>query len=404
VTDDEAGRADAPLIFLIAGEPSGDQLGARLMAALKAETGGRVRFAGVGGELMAAQGLDSLFPLSELAVMGFADVIPRIPKILGRVRDCAEAVLAARPAALVTIDSPAFTLRVARRLKGQGIPLIHYVAPSVWAWKPWRAPGIARTLDHLLALLPFEPPYFERHGLAVTVVGHPAVEAAAAARDPAAFRQRHGIPQTAPLICVLPGSRRGEVERMEPIFAAALGLLKERFPELQAVVPTVPTVADLVEAAAAKWPVPALVLREPAAKYQAFAASRLALATSGTVAVELAVAGLPAVIGYRVGPLSAVVARALLRIKYASLINLLLDRPVQPELIQENCTPERFAREAERLLTSSEARAAQIAGTREATALLGLGGPAPSVKAARAILQIIGAPETAPPTRSKELS
>lgn len=381
----------APLIFLIAGEPSGDQLGARLMAALKAETEGRVRFAGVGGAQMAGEGLSSLFPLDELAVMGFFDVIPRIPLILRRIRETVAAVEAARPAALVTIDAPGFTLRVSKRLAGKGIPLVHYVAPSVWAWKPWRARKIARYLDHLLVLLPFEPPYFERHGLATTVVGHPVVEAAQVETDPAAFRARHGIPADAPVICVLPGSRRGEIRHHEPVFAGALALLKERFPDLHAVVPTVLTVADLVTEAAARWAVPAAVLHEPAEKYQAYAVADLAMATSGTVAVELAVAGVPALIAYRVGPVTAMIGRAMLRIKYASLVNLVLDREVQPELLQEDCTAESFAAAAERLLTDPAARAAQIAGGQEAAVEFGLGDTPPSRKAARAILSVIAA-------------
>ena len=361
------------------------------MAALKAETEGRVRFAGVGGAQMAGEGLTSLFPLNELAVMGFFDVIPRVPLILRRIRETVAAVEAARPAVLVTIDAPGFTLRVSKRLAGKGIPLVHYVAPSVWAWKPWRARKIARYLDHLLALLPFEPPYFERHGLATTAVGHPVVEAAQVETDPAAFRARHGIPAEAPVICVLPGSRRGEIRHHEPVFAGALALLKERFPDLHAVVPTVPTVADLVTEAAARWAVPAAVLREPAEKYQAYAVADLAMATSGTVAVELAVAGVPALIAYRVGPVTAMIGRAMLRIKYASLVNLVLDREVQPELLQEDCTAESFAAAAERLLTDPAARAAQIAGGQEAAVEFGLGGTPPSRKAARAILSVIAA-------------
>ena len=235
-----AGEAaeEAPLVFLVAGEPSGDQLGARLMAALREESGGQLRFAGVGGERMAEAGLESLFPIHELAVMGIIEVIPKIPLVLRRVRETAAAARAARPAALVTIDAPSFTLEVSERLKGEGFPRIHYVAPSVWAWKPWRAKSMAGYLDHLLALLPFEPPYFERHGLATTVVGHPAVEAANERRlDPAAFRRRHGLPEAATAVCVLPGSRMGEVRRHEPVMAGALALLKKRLPDLHALAP-----------------------------------------------------------------------------------------------------------------------------------------------------------------------
>ena len=388
--------AQGPLIFLVAGEPSGDQLGARLMAALRGETGGKVRFAGVGGPRMAEQGLESLFPIDELAVMGLIEVIPKIPLVWRRIRQTAAAARVARPAALVTIDAPSFTLEVSQRLKGEGFPLVHYVAPSVWAWKAWRAERMARYLDHLLALLPFEPPYFERHGLATTVVGHPAVEAPARTPDPAAFRRRLGIADDATLVSVLPGSRRGEVRRHEPVMAGALALLKARFPKLHVLAPTVPTVAAEIEARAKAWPVPSSVLRESGDKFEAFAASQAAMATSGTIAVELAMAELPATILYRVGPVTAVLGRALLKIKFASLINLLLDRAVQIELLQEDCTAERVAETVAALVADEERRAAYVAGCREATAMMGRGGEAPSRRAARAILSLIGGgPESA---------
>jgi lipid-A-disaccharide synthase len=376
----------APLIFLVAGEPSGDLLGARLMAALKAETGGRVRFAGVGGERMAAEGLASLFPIRELAVMGAVEVLPHAFNIYRRIRQTVAAAAAARPAALVTIDSPSFTLEVSQRLKGRGFPLIHYVAPSVWAWKAWRAKHIARFLDHLLALLPFEPPLFEVHGLATTFVGHPAIEMGQVAVDPAGFRARHGIAPEAPLLTVLPGSRRGEVARLAPVFGATLGLLAQRHAGLRAVVPTVETVAERVEAAARDWPVPTLVLRDQAEKYHAFAASDAALAASGTVAVELAVAGLPAVIGYRFNWLSAALARRLVKTKYVSLVNVVLDRPLQAELLLDECTPKRLAEAIDVLLDDPAARETHLAGCREAVARLSAGDGTPSRRAARVIL------------------
>ena len=384
------GETDGPLIFLVAGEPSGDQLGARLMAALKEETGGKVRFAGVGGSQMTRQGLTSLFPIEDLAVMGIFEVLPLVIKVYRRVRHAVAAVERLRPDAVVTIDSPSFTLEISQRLKGRVAPLIHYVAPSVWAWKAWRAKHIAKFLDHLLALLPFEPPYFERHGLATTVVGHPAVEADAVTADPVAFRARHGLPPEAPLVCVLPGSRKGEVKRHEPVMAEALAILKQRFPDLRAVVPTVPTVAAEVAARAAAWPVPALVLEDPAEKYQAFAAAEAAMATSGTVAVELAVAGVPVAILYRVGPMTAIVGRALLEIKYASIVNLLLDRPVQPELLQERCTPTLVAETVAGLIEDPDLRAAYRADCDAAAVLLGRGEEVPSLRAARRILELIG--------------
>jgi len=383
------GHAEDPLVFLVAGEPSGDRLGARLMAALKRETGGRVRFAGVGGPEMAAEGLQSLIPISGLAVMGLIEVLPHIPRIWRSIRAVVDQARALRPDVVVTIDSPVFTLEISRRLAGHGIPLVHYVAPSVWAWKPGRARRMARYLDHLLALLPFEPPYFERHGLATTFVGHPAIEESPAAENAAAFRRGHGIAPGAPLICALPGSRRGEVRRLAPVFGAALGDLRGCFPGLSVVVPTVSTVADAVAREVRDWPVPAIVLPRAADKTAAFAAADVALAASGTVAVELAAAGLPAVIAYRLAPLSAFLARRLIKLRHVSLPSILLGREVQPEYLQERCTAGNLAAALERLLADPAARAAQIKGAGAAVALLDPGGAAPSGCAARRVLSLI---------------
>jgi lipid-A-disaccharide synthase len=378
----------APLIYLVAGEPSGDQLGAHLMAALREESGGAVRFAGVGGERMVSQGLDTLFPLAEVAVFGLAEAIPHIARIRRRIMETIGAIKACRPAVLVTIDSPSFTLEISKRLADQGIPRVHLVAPQVWAWKPWRARQIARYLDHLLALLPFEPPVVERHGLATTFIGHPVIEASGMATDPAGFRARHGIPSDAPVLCLLPGSRRGEVRRLLPVFARTIALLRERRPDLWVVAPTVANVAIKVVRKTQRWPIPVLVLPETAEKYQAFAAADVALAASGTVALELAVAELPAVIAYKVNPVSAVLARLMLKVKFVSLVNLVSGRPVQPEYLQHRCTPERLARALERLLSDGEARADQIAGYREVTGQLKSGEIPPSRQAAQKILAL----------------
>lgn len=399
---DQGGAAPGP-IFLVAGEPSGDQLGGRLMAALQRQAGGRLRFLGVGGERMAEQGLESLFPMRELSVMGLTEVLPHLRRLFSRMAETEAAARAAGPSVFVSIDSPAFSLRVARRLArgraddpGGAVPLVHYVAPSVWAWKPWRARRIARYLDHLLCLLPFEPPFFERHGLPTTFVGHPAIEALADAGEAAdgrgagtAFRARHGLPADAPLLCVLPGSRMGEVTRLLPLFGASLARLARAFPTLRVVVPTVPGVAEAVRAGTADWPLPSLVVEGAAEKYGAFAASRAALAASGTVAVELAVAGVPTVVGYRVSPLSAAIARRMIRVRYVSIPNLVLDRPLLPEFIQEACTPDTLAAAVGDLLAEGPAREAQLAGLREAVSLLGgAGAGTPSEQAARIVLAI----------------
>jgi lipid-A-disaccharide synthase len=382
------GRPD-PLIFLVAGEPSGDALGAGLMAALKENTAGRIRFAGVGGNGMAGQGLESLFPMAELSVMGAAEVIPRLPAILGRIRETARKAAALAPAAVVTIDSPDFSFRVGRRLAGRGIPLIHYVAPTVWAWRAGRAKRIARFLDHLLALLPFEPPYFEREGLPCTFVGHPVVESGADRGDGPAFRRRHGIAEGAPLLAVLPGSRAGEVERLLPAFGSATARLARERAGLGAVVATVPAVAEAVRSAVRRWPFSAAVVEEEREKYDAFAAADAALAASGTVALELAMAGTPAVIGYRMNPLTSWLAMRLVRVRFASIVNLVLEREAVPEFLLHRCTPDNLAEAVGRLLDDHAARDAQRAAAGEALRRLGRGGPGPSERAARVVLETI---------------
>lgn len=390
MTAPPATDTDAPLLFLIAGEPSGDQLGARLMAALSDETKGRIRFAGVGGDAMEAHGLKSLVPIESLSVMGLIEVLPHIPRILRSIREVAAAAKAARPAAVVTIDSPTFSLRVSKRLAGSGIPLIHYVAPSVWAWRPGRARHLAGFLDHLLALLPFEPPYFERHGLPTTFIGHPAVEAAGGAPSRDGARRALGLAPEAPVLCLLPGSRQGEVGRLLPIFGETVALLRGRFPGLAVIVPTVQTVGDRVAKAIALWPGSNRVVRGRDQKLQAFAAADCALAASGTVAVELAAARLPAVIAYRVSPVSAFLARRLIKVRYASLMNLLLDHEAQPEFLQERCTAENLATAIGTLITDPAARAAQVAAADQAIAALRPAGETPSGRAARTILGLIG--------------
>lgn len=383
-----AGREGAgPLVFLVAGEPSGDALGARLMAGLKAETDGTVRFAGIGGDAMAAGGLSSLFPMADLSVMGLAEVLPRLPRIVRRLRQAARAVREMRPDVVVTIDSPDFSFRLAKRLRGKGIPLVHYVAPTVWAWRPGRARRIARFLDHLLAVLPFEPPYFEREGLKCTFVGHSVVESGADRADGPAFRRRHGIAGDAPLLCVLPGSRQGEVSRLLPVFGETLERLAVRNPGLRAVLPAAEAVADAVVRAAEGWSLPVIVVRGQDEKYAAFAAADAALAASGTVSLELALAGTPAVIAYKVNAMTAWLVRRMVRIPSVNLVNIVLGRPAVPEFLQEDCRPELLADALGPLLHDGAERRGQVEAAREAMIQLGGDGPPPSRRAARAVLE-----------------
>ncbi|MDR3436697.1 lipid-A-disaccharide synthase [Telmatospirillum sp.] len=379
----------APLIYLIAGEPSGDLLAARLMVALRQLTGGNVRFAGIGGEAMRDQGIASLFPQADLAVMGLAEVVPRIPLILKRLKQTLEDIAHLQPAVIVTVDSWGFTGRVAKRLKtaGSTIPRVHYVAPMVWAWKEKRVHQLADRVDLLLCLLPEEPDYFIRAGLRAVHVGHAVLESGADRGDGPGFRSRHGIPTAAPLLCVLPGSRRSETSRLLPVFAETVERLARQHADLQIVIPTVDTVAGAVSAAA--WPVPAIVVRGADERYDAFAASDLALAASGTVALELAMAGVPMVIGYRLNRLTGMIAKRLLKIRFVCLINLLLGRSVVPELLLDDCRADRLADKLGELMDSADARARQRQGASQALAMLGRGGDSPSLRSAQEILSVI---------------
>ena len=382
-----SGKTATPLIYLIAGEPSGDALGANLMRALRQRTDGAVRFAGIGGEQMAAEGLISLFPLDDLAVMGVAEVLPRARTILKRVAEAVADIRARQPAAVVTIDSSGFNWRVAQRLRRarDAVPLIHYVAPMVWAWRAGRARRMARWYDHLMALLPFEPPYFTKVGLSSSYVGHPVIEMGAAKGDGAGFRRRHGIAPSARMVAILPGSRGGEVGRLLPILGQTVARLARKLSDLVVVVPATANVAARVQAAVAGWAAQAMVV-DNAEKYDAFAASDAALAASGTVALELAVAGVPTVVTYRVNPLTHALLRRVVKVRYANLVNLILDRPAVPELLQNDATPEKLAAAIEPLLQDKAARAAQISAGQEALKALGYGQVSPGLRAADEVL------------------
>lgn len=380
-----------PLIFLVAGEASGDYLGAGLMRALKAKTDGNVQFIGVGGPRMQAEGMDLLFDQSELAHMGLLELLRHLPRLLGRITQTVEAVKEAYPDALITIDAPDFSFRVAKKLKGQGIPLIHYVAPTVWAWRPARAKKIAKFLDHLLVLLPFEPPYFLKEGLACTFVGHPLVESNAGRGDAARFCKKVGIAADVPLLAVLPGSRMSEIKKLMPIFRNTILRLKKQQPDLQIVVPTMPHVADMVKDMLQDWPVPYHVTSDDEDKYDAFAAARTALACSGTVSVELAMAGLPTVIAYKANALTIWLARRFIRTEYITLLNIMKGEEIMPEYYQANCTPEKLACAVGHLIADQEARTVQKEILQDIGVWLGRDQFVPSEKAAEVVLGIIKA-------------
>jgi len=379
------------LVYLVAGEPSGDLLGARLMAALKAREPA-LRFAGVGGPRMAAEGLESLFPFTDLALMGLAEVLPALRRVLARLRATEADIRTRRPAAIVTIDVPGFSLRLAGRVRGAGFPVIHYVAPQVWAWHQSRVKGIARSIDHLLLLLPFEADFFGRHGIACSFVGHPVVESGAAAGDATRFRARHGIKPSRRILLLLPGSRSGEVRRLAPVFGRALGLLAGSRPDLVPAVPTVPSVAPLLRTQVTDWPHAPLVLEDSEEKFDAFAAATAALTKSGTSTLELAIAGVPMVLAYRVNPVTAYLGRRLLKVADVGLVNLLAGKRVVPELLQQDCTPERLAGAVAPLLDDPAAAAAQRASFAAiAASLRPPGGQSPAAAAAEAVLRVMEA-------------
>lgn len=354
-------------IFLIAGEPSGDILGASLMRGLKEELGANnVQFSGVGGSDMEEEGMSSLFPMSDLSVMGLAEVLPRLGTILRRINETTEAAAEERPDAVISIDSPDFSFRVQKKLRQRfgrfpdSPQLIHYVAPTVWAWRPGRAQKIAAFLDHLLALFPFEPPYFERVELSCDFVGHPVTTYGISEADGQAFRKDHGIAPDEKLLCVLPGSRMSEVSRLLPVFAQTLHKLRDIRKDTRICVPLVSGVAPYIKDSLAERGITDVIYtRSCEDKFAAFNAADAALAASGTVSLELAAARLPHVIAYRVSALSAFIGRRLIKTPYANLVNVILDKMVVPELLQENCKPEQILDNLLPLLSDTPERTAQ---------------------------------------------
>jgi lipid-A-disaccharide synthase len=375
-------------IYIIAGEASGDLLGAHLMAALKKHYNGSIRFFGVGGDKMTAEGLASLFPYQELSMMGFVEILPYAFNISARIRSTVEDIKVKHPDIVVTIDSPGFNTRVVKSLRKSRFKtkFIHYVAPTVWAYKPERAQKFAALFDHLMVLLPFEPPYFEKVGLPCTFVGHAAV-AETRVGDGAAFRAKYDIANDVPLYTVLPGSRKGEVERHMPVFARALTLLAGRTPNLAIAVAAPKHVLPFVAPYFEGCPFRAVITANEDDKKDAFAASRFAIVKSGTVALEVAMAGTPMIIAYRVNPISAWAFRRMTLTKYVNLINILMGREIIPELLQEHCTATMIAGCTSALLDSPERMALQKQHCKEALGtLIPPSSNSPSEHAAQVVL------------------
>jgi lipid-A-disaccharide synthase len=386
-----AGAGVSPLrIWFVAGEESGDQLSAKLMRALKARLGENVSFAGVGGRAMAAEGLHSLFPLEDIAVMGFSAVLRRLPAILARIRATADAAVAAKPDALVIVDSPDFTHRVAARVRKAlpNLPIVDYVSPSVWAWRPSRAAKMRAYVDHLLALLPFEPEAHRRlGGPATTYVGHPLIERL---HDLRPHRRERSPLGAGPLrLLVLPGSRRSEISRLMGPFGETLGLLSQRLSQpLEVTLPAVPHLAEEIAAASASWPVAPRVVQGETAKFAAFRSAHAALAASGTVTLELGLSQVPMVVAYRVSKLEEVL-QYLIKAHSIVLTNLVLGENAVPELIQWDCTPQKLADAVEAILCEGPQRTRQLEAFDRLDQLMRIGDEAPSERAARVVLEVI---------------
>jgi len=377
----------APHVFLVAGEESGDRLGAALIAALREQCGSDIRFSGVGGGAMAGQGMPSLFPLGELAIIGFAAILARLPQILARIRQTADAVIAAKPDVLVIIDSPEFTHRVARRVRARApqIRIVDYVCPTVWAWRPGRARAMHGYIDHVLALLPFEPAALSQlGGPSSTYVGHPLLEQLHLLRPDAVEAQRRLADP--PRILAMPGSRSAEIRRLAADFGGALGELAARVGPLDVVVPAVPRLAAAVEAAVAVWPLPAKVVTDPAEKYAAFRTARAALVKSGTSTLEVALAGVPMIGAYRVTLLEELAVRALVNTHSALLTNIILGENVIPELHQRDCNPKRLAAAMLPLLSDTPERRRQTDAFARLDAIMGGGQGGPAARAAAVVL------------------
>ena len=374
-------------ICLVATEESGDRLGASLMKVLRQRLGDGVAFSGVGGRGMIGEGLVSLFPIEELSIVGFTAVLKQLPKILRLIRGTVDAIVASQPDVLVIIDSPDFTQRVAKRVRARdgAIPIVNYVAPTVWAWRPGRARTMCGYVDHVLGLLPFEPDAFRRlDGPPCTYVGHPLIEQLASLRPtPEEQARREAAP---PRLLVLPGSRRSEVGRHMPVFGETLARLQAQGIAFEAVLPTTPHLEAAVKAGVANWPVQPTIIMGEAEKRSAFRSARAALAKSGTVTLELALAGVPMVTAYRVGQVEAFILRRLVKVPSVILANLVIGEAVIPEFLQEDCTADNLAPVLVDLLKDGPVRARQVAAFSRLDSIMATGAASPSERAADIVL------------------
>jgi lipid-A-disaccharide synthase len=385
-------------VLITAVEASGDALGAGLMQALRRRLGGEVRFIGIGGPLMQAEGLSSAFDIRELSIVGLVDGLFAFRRATRRARQLTDLAERERPDIAVLIDSWGFSYLLARRLRRRlgRLPLVKYVAPQVWATRPERAKALAETFDHLLSIIAFEAPTFEAAGAPTTFVGHPGLAHDLAHADPVRLRRRIGAAPDDPILLVLPGSRPSEVERLMPPFEEAIGLLKANRPSLQVVVLVAPTVAEEVRRRTASWGFRVHLIEEAAGRDDAMVAADVALACSGTVTTELAVAGCPMVVAYRLGPLTYRIAKRIVRTSYITLFNIAAGAAVAPELIQDACTGPNLARELALRLDNPTLRADQAKAQMKALESLGAPGAHPDERAAEVVAGLLPAEVTSP--------
>ena len=374
-------------IFLIATEESGDRLGANLMKVLRQRLGGAVQFEGVGGRAMAREGLTSLFPIEELSIIGFAAVVSQLPKILRLIRHTAAAVTEASPDVLVIIDSPDFTHRVAKRVRASDpkIPIVNYGSPSVWAWRPGRARSMLTYIDHVMALLPFEPEAYRRlHGPPCSYVGHPLTEQLSSLRPSAEEATRRE--ESPPVLLVLPGSRRSEIRHHMAVFGQAVARLQEQGVTFELVLPTMPHLQEAVVDAVKTWPVQPQVVIGEQEKRAKFRIAHAALAKSGTVTLELALANVPMVTAYRTGSVEAWILRRAIKVNSVILANLVIGENVIPEFLQEDCTPEKLAAALREVLSDSDLRRRQLEAFGKIDGIMSTGNQPPSARAADIVL------------------
>ena len=377
--------------MLIAAEASGDALGAGLIQALDTQAPGAFTYVGIGGARMRDQGIHSPFDITQLSILGLVEGLKALPRVNARVRDTVALALREKPDAVVLIDSWGFTLRAAQAIRKAmpGVPLIKYVGPQVWAARPGRAKTLAAAVDFLIALHPMDPPFFEAQGLKTVVVGNPALHIDMSAADPDGWRHAQGLAPDTPILLVLPGSRPAEIRHMMPLFGEVMTRLHQQRPDLVFVMPLADTVRGQVLEALKAIPAPVRVIEGDTDKFSAMKAATLALACSGTVSTELALAGCPMVIAYKLEALTFFIYKRISTLKHATMFNIMSDKRIAPEFIQDEASPDNLLKAVTERLDDPALRAQQIADQFTALDVMGRGQTPTAERAATALLAFL---------------